>query len=237
MEARVVDFDGTLTNHNRTVLEQLALDYLETRPRDYYKLIIRGTIVSYFTKLHKSFLDKFKRSPYFTGETTNLNAFDFLFLRKAEIPESFMKERAREYAEYIPKDVRKSIRQSKHHVYIISSEPVQLLENILLEADVLDSITEVRGNKFKMYDGIIEGFNRVQLLGGSRGKYFRISDLPKKYEIVRTLGDDKSDIGLFRYLRDGAGTNIIPYALSTAPLELKQLVGEKGVLDSVVEFL
>ena len=66
-EAKVFDFDGTLTNHKRTVLEQLALDYVKTKPKKYYKLLLRGLAVSYFIKLQKGVLDKFKNSLFFTG--------------------------------------------------------------------------------------------------------------------------------------------------------------------------
>ena len=236
-EARVMDFDNTITVHDRTVLSQLARDYVKNKPEGRRGLLLRGLAVSTFMKISKAYVDKSADNRFFTAETTQLNAFDFFFLRKARIPWSFVRERAVEYANYIPERHRQALKDCSADLYIISSEPTQLIEVVLEEAGVYGEIEQVWGNSFDIHDGVIEGLERISLLGGSKNKFFHIRDLPEKYELVRTIGDDKSDLGLFQYFRNKAGVNVEIYAIENAAPILKRFVGPRRILPSVVEFL
>jgi len=114
---------------------------------------------------------------------------------------------------------------------------VQLVEAVLEEAGILEHFADIRGNSFDILDNTILGLERETLLGGSRGKATRTKDLPEKYARVLTIGDDKSDIGLFRYFRRKLGDNVELYALESGAKSLKRFVGTEKVLPSIVEFL
>ena len=197
--AYVVDADGTIIRGlDTTILERLMLDFYDTQA----PLRKIGLALHYVpVKLFKSF------APYFgkwfgeeetTGETTSLQVFNIFMLRKAGMPLIFVKESAKEYAKYIrPKHVE-ALKKCKGDLYIVSAEPVELLEAIVKEAGLSDYVKKIYGNRFKVRDGIIVGFEKKGLFAGMRGKYRGMEKIILRgYHKIRAIGDSVADTGLF----------------------------------------
>ena len=266
--ARIMDFDGTISFNpmkpGRTVLEQLALDYMRegvpSKSRRKLQLgallVKRGMkLVDVVMRFNQLFLsdenkeDK-ENQRYITGESTKLTAFDVLFLRHAEIPWSFVREKAEDYAKYISEDSKKAIRNAQGDLYFISSGVVQQIEAILKAAEIYHCFKGVYGNEFqipgekittsgerKIPDGaVVMGLDRDVLKGGSKGKIAHMQRITEHYTVKYTIGNDKADIGFERYFGKYADSNILSYAVPNASDTFKQYVGSQRIL-SLEKFL
>lgn len=234
--ARVLDCDGTITDiAEGTLLERLMMDFYREQPLPkrinlfFRSLAIRGYGI--FAKA----LGKFSGEQEITGETNSLKLFDLLMLRKAQIPMSFLDDRAKEYAKLIKPEHIAAIKNCKDDVYIVSAEPKQLLEAILIHAGLYQHIVGVYGTKFEIVNGVIEKFDRSELIAGVPGKHIGMADIISNgYSRVYAIGDSAADKGLFKTYK----RKILPYTFYNAPEDLVNFVLDNNgkVIDSLEEF-
>lgn len=262
--ARIMDFDGTLSFNpvkpERSVLEQLALDYMREGVPSHRRrrlrlqlgalLVKRGMkLVDLVMQFNRLFLsdrnrDETELQRYVTGESTKLTAFDVLFLMHAGIPWSFVRDRAEEYAAYIPEHHKRAVRNAHGDLYIISSGVVQQIEAILEAAGIRDCFAGIYGNEFSIRGeriatsgersipegAMVLGLDRDVLRGGSKGKIAHIQRISDRYSLKYTIGNDMADIGFQRYFGKYAGSNIVSYAVPTASDAFKRYVGPDRIL-------
>ncbi|MCD6576026.1 MAG: haloacid dehalogenase-like hydrolase [Nanoarchaeota archaeon] len=223
--ARVLDCDGTIVEKvEGTLLERLMRDfYKEQGLKRKMDFLLRYAIIKSYKSLSSS-LGKIFGDDQITGETTSLELFDVLMLRRVEMPFSFVEKRAKEYSKLIKPHHIDAIRQCKDDIYIVSAEPVQLLEAIVREAGISKNIKKIYGTKFKIEDGVIQGFERINLFAGIRGKHLAMAEiLSKGYSKVYAIGDSTADMGLFH-----AYEEVTPFTFHDSPGELKKYVLSRG---------
>lgn len=220
--ARVLDCDGTLTDlSGGTLLERLMMDYYEQQPFILRaNLAIRSLGVKSYKFLAQA-IRKFSDDSQMTGETNSLKLFDVLMLRRAGITTSFLGTAAAEYAKLIKPEYLAAIRNCKEDIYIVSSEPKQLLEAVLIHAGIADNIRGVYGTRFEIVDGVIKKFDRSELVAGISGKHAGMADIVSNgYSKVYAIGDSTADIGLFKTFR----RKVVPYTFNDASPELVEYV-------------
>lgn len=234
--AKVLDFDGTIIRRTGcTLLEQLMLDFYKVQdiPKK-ADLLIRSAAVKLYRTIASN-IGKIFNDHLITGETTSLQVFDILLLSKAKMPITFVEERAKEYSKKLkPKHIA-AFKKCKDDLYIVSAEPVQLLEAVVKEAGISNCIKGIYGTKFKLKDDIIVGFERASLFAGVRGKYFGMYKIVSNgYSEIHAIGDSMADIGLFEEYKG----KVIPYTFNDAPQGLIEYVKKNGgfVVESLDQF-
>jgi phosphoserine phosphatase len=230
--ARVLDWDGTITHTKRTLLEQLMRDfYRESGILKKIDMAFRYCAVKAY-KILASSIGRIFGDGLITGETTSMQVFDVLMLRKVSMPLSFVEEHAKEYAKKIKPEHVAAMQKCKDDLYIVSAEPVQLLEAIIESAGLKQQIKKVYGTKFKVNNGIVTGFDRSVLFAGFRGKYLGMHDILKNghYSVVHAIGDSMADIGLFEECKSDEYKDVLvkPYTFRNAPHELVRYVVDNG---------
>ena len=182
-----VDFDGPILP-NDIAIARFLIDYAIKDKK-------LGMLFSYpIIKLYSITVKALgKITGYKTGETSSLSLVD-LIMRKHRIPYSFVDKEAEKLSKKIPKEYVKAINESKVPIIIVTSEPKELVEKICEYANI--NVYGILGNEFNIRNGWIVGFKRDNLLGGPRGKYYRIKLFLKDHpntEII-SVGDSISDI-------------------------------------------
>ena len=149
-----------------------------------------------------------------------------------------MEEKAEEYAEYIPDKTIDALIDSKCDKVIATNEPTEFIERILSNAGILNCFTKIKGNKFKIYNGIIISFDRYDLRGGQNRKNKCVEELNQlsKYTRIDALGDSRADIGMYEHAGH-INSKVRLYAVEDASKEFKQYVGKENVVKSIAEFL
>ena len=142
--ALVLDCDDTIIStdeQSRTLLERLLVDYYDTLsiPKK-ISMLYRSRLVK-LAGTAARFLSKFFEDNETTGETTSLKACNLFLLKKERIPVEFLEERAAVYAKLIEPKHKEAIMHSKYPIYIVSSEPEQLLEAIIKHAGLKEHIS------------------------------------------------------------------------------------------------
>ncbi len=218
--AVVLDLDGTLIKTKESsLLELLMKDYFnEQSISTKIDLAIRYGIVKTYLGLTSTFGEIFN-DKIITGETTSMEIFDILVMKKINMPISFIEERTKEYAKLINKSYIEAIKDCTHNVYIVSTEPTQITNEIIKNIGLEDKITKVYGTRFKVEKRVIKGFDRLQLFAGVRGKYLAIQEISSKgYNSIYAIGDTMADVGLFW------ADSVIPFTFKDAPTDLKEYV-------------
>ncbi len=234
-DARVLDCDGTIIKKaERTLLETLMLDFYKKQDvKRKIDLAIRYLVIKSYKSL-SSCIGKIFGDEQITGETTSLELFEVLMLKDAGMPMDFVRERAKEYSRWIEPRHVAEFKKCNDDIYIVSAEPVQLIEEIVKNVGLEEHIQKIYGTKFKVEDGIITGFERVNLFAGVRGKYLGMQEIILKgYQHIYAIGDSMADIGLF-----SAHKKIIPFTFSDSPKELVDYVKSSNglIVDDLAEF-
>lgn len=234
--ARVLDWDNTLMPlfpGKKTTLEQLLTDYAyEKSGSDFIKLGLRALLVKVYRQAARGFTSLFD-DPTWTGESSTLKVCDRAYIKPARIPLKFMYEKAREYAAWLSNDVRSAVKNCKDDIYIVTAEPVQLVETILAYAGLSKYVKKVHGPEFKIETGIITGFDALKMRAGVSGKYAGICEIEKLgYDRIYALGDSAADVGLI-------SSKVIPCTFYKTTQALKDFVKKKSGLfvKDVPEFL
>ncbi len=235
-EANVFDFDGTISQKTKaTLLEKLIEDYYKKQNlKNKLSMLSKITAIKLYKEASKTIGKIFDKHDI-TGETTSLEIFEVLLLKDLKIPMDFVYEKAKEYKNLIDKKHIKEFKNCQKDIYIVSAEPIQLLEAIVDELGLNEKIKKIYGTKFKVEDGLIKGFERTQLFAGVRGKYLGMKEIVSNgYSKIHAIGDSMADIGLF----EEHESKIIPYTFENSPELLKEYVIEHGgkVLNNLEEF-
>jgi phosphoglycolate phosphatase-like HAD superfamily hydrolase len=234
--ARVLDWDGTLMPlfaGGKTTLEQLLTDYAyEKSGTEFIGLVMRALFVKVYRQAARGFISLFG-DPTWTGESSTLKVCDRAYLKPARIPTKFMYEKAREYASRLSNDVKSAIKNCEDDIYIVTAEPIQLIEKILGYAGLSKHVEKVYGIEFKIEKDIITGFDALKMRAGVSGKYVGICEIEKLgYDKIYALGDSAADVGLI-------GTKVIPCTFRKTTQALRDFVKKKSgkFVKNVEEFL
>ena len=233
--ARVLDWDGTITDNTEgTLLERFLYDFYDSRVgAKKTELALRSFLVRGYQTFAKSAGKLFEKE--ITGETTTFDVLEILVLRKSMIPFSFLRNRAKEYARLVIPAYVNAIKSCKEPVYIVSSEPIQMIQAILDELGLSEKVSGVYGTKFEVQDGKILGFDRLHLYAGTRGKYIGMEKIASNgYNKILAIGDSSADKGLFKAHKD----KVVPFTINGASNELIEYVLENNgfVVENLVEF-
>jgi phosphoserine phosphatase len=234
--AKVLDWDGTLMPlfpGGKTIVEQLLTDYAyEKSGTEFISLVMRALFVKIYRQAARGFTSLFG-DPTWTGESSTLKVCDRAYTRPARIPADFMCKKAREYASRLSDDVKSAIKNCKDDVYIVTAEPVQLIEKVLEYAGLSMHIKKVYGTEFKIENGIITGFDALKMRAGVSGKYAGICEIEKLgCDKIYALGDSAADVGLI-------GSKVIPCTFRKTTQALRDFVKKKSgkFVKNVEEFL
>lgn len=234
--ARVLDCDGTLIRKlgSKTLLETFLFDFYKNQHGiKALDLAFRALTVKSYRKLIRAFA-RTTNDTTLTGETTTLQVCDIVYIRPAQIPITFLKQSTARYAEqHLSQAVRDAIKKSSDDVYVVTAEPVQLINAMLSAAGLESCVNGVYGTHFRIEDGRIAGFERLGLFAGIRGKYIGLEKiLARGYDQIKAIGDTKADIGLFENDR------VTPYTFFDADMELQDYVAKRGgkVVRNLSEF-
>ena len=222
-KAKVCDFDGTIIRRlPGTLLERLTRDFYNEQESKLRKLDIFARYLIVKTgKALTTVPGKIFEDQYMTGETTSMQIYEKFILKKLGMPISFVREKAKEYAKLIQQRHIDAFKRCSCDTYIVSAEPIQLLEEVMQNAGI--TVKKIYGTQFKMVDNIITGFERTKLFAGMRGKHLGLDRiLSNGYSEVHAIGDAMADIGLFREY------NVIPCTFYDAPEQLYKYVKGKG---------
>jgi phosphoglycolate phosphatase-like HAD superfamily hydrolase len=239
--AYVLDWDGTimpLFPGKKTTLEQLLTDYAQETQEFHKKLnlLLRAALIKIYRKVSEAFIAVFN-DPAWTGESSLLKICDRVYIKPVKIQVNFMRKKAKDYAKHIPTNTKYAIKKCKSDLYIVTSEPKQLVEEILKCLEISSCFKEVYGPEFKIGDDIIEGFDELNLLAGVAGKYAGIYKICDKYNVIRALGDSRTDIfgfGLSKKLRE----KVEVYTFDTPQgRRLSELNPWVKIIGSIEEFL
>lgn len=234
--ARVLDWDGTLMPlfpGKKTTLEQLLADYAhEKSGLEFIGLGLRALFVKVYRQAARGFTSLFD-DPTWTGESSTLKVCDRAYVKPARIPAKFMYKKARAYATRLSDDVKSAVKNCKDDIYIVTAEPVQLVEKILEHAGLSKYVKKVHGPEFKIADDVIVGFDALKMRAGISGKYAGICEIEKLgYDKIYALGDSAPDVGL-------SGPNVIPCAFHKTTPALRDFIKKKSgkFVKDVPEFL
>lgn len=235
-EANVFDFDGTICRKTKTnLIEKFIEDYYKKQNlKNKFSMLLKITAIKLYKEASKTIGKIFDKHDI-TGETTSLEIFEVLLLKDLKIPMDFVYEKAKEYKDLIDKKHIEEFKNCQKDIYIVSAEPIQLLEAIVDELGLNEKIKKIYGTSFKVNNGVIEGFERTQLFAGVRGKYLGMKEIVSNgYSKIHAIGDSMADIGLF----EEHESKIIPYTFENSPELLKEYVIEHGgkVLNNLEEF-
>jgi len=246
--AIVVDCDDTIigrirVTRKRRLTRRSNKTLLETLTRDWYKeqstsKKIGLTFGYLFVKAHKAFAPAWGKlfDDETTGETTSMQVYGAFMLKKAEMSIDFIEQKAKEYAKLLKPSEIEAFKRCNCDVYIVSAEPVQLLEAIVKEAGLSGYVKGVFGTEFKVENGVITGFVKESLSAGIRGKYGGMKDIVSNgYSKVFALGDSMADVGLTKLYQH----KVTLGTFHDSPPELKEYVKENGgpIVGSSEEFL
>ncbi len=202
------DFDNVLYFGKRySALE----DFLRYAPNKKVKFFYPALLIYVmFTKAIQR-ITQFK-----SGESTVLTALDII-LRKHPIDYNYLVEFSEKAVEYIPNEIISELNKIEIPKYIVTSEPVDLVEMITRNAGL--NFDGIYGNKFEISNGKIVGFQRYCLCGGMSAKYFRakllIKDYKEKYGTepskIYAIGDSIADRGINGHL----GIPVVRYEVNS----------------------
>ena len=209
----VFDFDGVLFPLP-TTLERLAFDYLAENPDLTEDLLKTAEELGNLEK-------QLKESEPQNYEKGILNAYENEFLKKYEIAEDFIKERAQKYGGEIPDYVKRGISSLGDYELIIinTGTPKQMMDIMLEEAGIHDKFSEIYANEFLIENGKVIGFNKNKFFADGEGKLVKYNEIPGKKIIV---GDSYPDISIINHPETG-----IYLTFEHAPEELKNAVKKR----------
>jgi len=205
--AKVFDWDNTLMPlfpGGKTTLEKLLTDYAHEKSGfEFLGLAMRALLIKVYRKAARGFTSIFN-DPTWTGESSTLKVCDRAYIKPAKIPAEFMYKKAEEYAFHWGSNVKFAIKNCKEDIYIVTAEPVQLIEKILEYAGLSAHVKKVYGTEFKIENGVIIGFDALKMRAGISGKYAGICEIEKLgYDKIYAMGDSAADVGLI-------GSKVIP---------------------------
>ncbi len=196
-EILILDFDNVLYFGNRSsALEDFLRGAPNKKARFFYPALLSYMM---FTKAIQRII-QFK-----SGESTVLTALDII-LRKHPIDYNYLIEFSEKAAKNIPNEIISELNKIEIPRYIVTSEPVDLVEMITRNAGL--NFDGVYGNKFEISNRKIVGFQRYCLCGGMSAKYFRAKLLIKDYKEgygtepskIYAIGDSIADKGINGHL-------------------------------------
>ncbi len=195
-EILILDFDNVIYFGKSSALEDFLKGAPNKRARFFYPALL---IYLMFTKAVQR-ITQFK-----SGESTVLTALDII-LRKHPVDYNYLVEFSKMAAKNIPSEIISELNKIEIPKYIVTSEPVDLVEMITRNAGL--NFDGVYGNKFEILDEKIVGFERYCLSGGMSAKYFRatllIRDYKERYGTepskIYAIGDSIADRGINGHL-------------------------------------